>query len=199
MELKKTPRKGGATLEKRGEPGSIQIFALGKFLFCNGDEAIAHVTAEVFYLLALRQRELKEISVDSNAGDLVQDINDGVCIGVRNTAVELIEILSVAFGAPDAGVALEFINSDGLGKLSRQTELEGHKKHITILLISACLGNISDYYSTLLTPTSVMPLSIKVMSKRYLDENIKNKRRKKFKERIVLISLNLKRISYAGK
>ena len=98
---------------------------IGEILFCNGDEAVAHVTAEVFYLLALRWRELMEISIDSDAGDLVQDVDDGVSIAVRNTAVELIEIPSVAPGAPDAGVALEFINADGFGKLSRQAELDG--------------------------------------------------------------------------
>ena len=98
---------------------------IGEVLFCNGDKAIAHVTAEVFYLLALRWRELMEISVDSDAGDLVQDIDDGVCVAVRNTAVELIEIPSVAPGTPDAGVALEFINADGFGKLSRQAKPYG--------------------------------------------------------------------------
>ena len=98
---------------------------IGEVLFCNGDKAIAHVAAEVFYLLALCRRELMEISVDSDAGDLVHDIDDGVSIAVRNTAVELIEIPSVAPGAPDAGVALEFIDADGLGKLSWQAELDG--------------------------------------------------------------------------
>ena len=103
---------------------------IGEVLFCNGDKAIAHVSAEVFYLLALRWGELMEISVDSDAGDLVQDIDDGVCIAVRNTAVELIEIPSVAPGAPDAGVALEFIDADGLGKLSRQAELDSLKNRL---------------------------------------------------------------------
>ena len=103
---------------------------IGEILFCNGDEAVAHVTAEVFYLLALRWRELMEISIDSDAGDLVQDVDDGVSIAVRNTAVELIEIPSVAPGTPDAGVALEFIDADGLGKLSRQSELDGLKNRL---------------------------------------------------------------------
>ena len=66
-----------------------------------------------------------EISIDSDAGDLVQDVDDGVSIAVRNTAVELIEIPSVAPGAPDAGVALEFINADGFGKRSRQAKPYG--------------------------------------------------------------------------
>ena len=98
---------------------------IGEILSGNGDEAIAHVTAEVFYLLALRWRELMEISIDSDAGDLVQDVDDGVSIAVRNTAVELIEIPSVAPGTTDAGVALEFIDADGLGKLSRQAKPDG--------------------------------------------------------------------------
>ena len=98
---------------------------IGEVLFCNGDKAIAHVAAEVFYRLALRRRELMEISVDSDAGDLVQDIDDGVRVAVRNTAVELIEIPSVIPGAPEAGAALEFIDAEGLGKFSRQVELDG--------------------------------------------------------------------------
>ena len=79
---------------------------------------------------ALRWRELMEISIDSDAGDLVQDVDDGVSIAVRNTAVELIEMPSVAPGTPDAGVALEFIDADGLGKLSRQSELDGLKNRL---------------------------------------------------------------------
>ena len=79
-------------------------------------------SAEVFYLSALRWGELMEISVDSNAGDLVQDIDDSVSIAVRDTAVILGKIPSVVPGAPDAGVALEFIDTDSLGKFSRQTE-----------------------------------------------------------------------------
>ena len=94
---------------------------VGEVLSGNRDEAIAHVTAEEFYLLALRRRELMEISADSDAGDLVHNIDDGVSIAVRDAAVELIEIPSVAPGAPDAGVALEFINADSLGKLSNWT------------------------------------------------------------------------------
>ena len=96
----------------------------------NGDEAVAHVAAEVFYLLALRRRELMEISAGSDAGDLVQDIADGVRIAVGDTAVILGKIPSVASGAPDAGVSLEFINADGLGKFSQQSELDGLKNRL---------------------------------------------------------------------
>lgn len=85
------------------EPG------VGEVLSGNRHEAIAHAAAEVFYLLALRWRKLMEISVDSDAGNLVQDVDDDVSIAVRDTAMELIEIPSVAPGAPDAGVSLEFI------------------------------------------------------------------------------------------
>lgn len=103
---------------------------IGEILFCNGDEAIAHVAAEVFYLLALRRRKLMEISVDGDAGDLVQDVDDGVDISIRDTAVILGKIPSVGPGAPDAGVSLEFIDADGLGKLSRQSELDGLKNRL---------------------------------------------------------------------
>lgn len=71
-----------------------------------------------------------EISVDSDAGDLIQDVDDGVGIAVRDTAVEVIQIPSVAPGVPDAGVSLEFINADGLGKFSQQSELDGLKNRL---------------------------------------------------------------------
>lgn len=103
---------------------------IGEVLFCNGDKAIAHVAAEVFYLLALCRRELMEISVDGDAGDLVQDVDDGVDISIRDTAVILGKIPSVGPGAPDAGVSLEFIDADGLGKLSRQAKPYGLKNRL---------------------------------------------------------------------
>ena len=71
-----------------------------------------------------------EISVDSDAGDLIQDVDDGVGIAVRDTAVEVIQIPSVAPGVPDAGVSLEFINADGLGKFFQQSELDGLKNRL---------------------------------------------------------------------
>ena len=80
---------------------------VGEVLSGNRDEAIAHVTAEVFYLLALRWRKLMEISVDGDAGDLVQDVDDGVDISIRDTAVILGKMLAVALGAPDVGVLLD--------------------------------------------------------------------------------------------
>ena len=85
-------------------------------LFGDGDEAVTHVTAEVSYLFALLWRELMEVPVQIYAGGLVQDIDDGVCIAVRNTAVILVEIPSAALGVPDAAVSLEFIDTDGFRK-----------------------------------------------------------------------------------
>ena len=118
---------------------------VGKVLFCNGDKAIAHVAAEIFYLLALRWGELMEISVDSDAGDLIQDIDDGVCIAVRDTAMEPIEIPSVSPGTPDAGVALEFIDADGFGKFSWQAELDGFKNRLDGALRNAVVpGNFRE-------------------------------------------------------
>ena len=96
----------------------------------NRDEAIVHVAAEVFYLLELRRRELMKISAGSDAGDLVQDIADGVRIAIGDTAVIFGKIPSVASGAPDVGVSLEFINADGLGKFSQQSELDGLKNRL---------------------------------------------------------------------
>ena len=80
---------------------------------------------EIFYPLALLFGELMEIPVDGDNGDLVQDVDDGVGIVVRDTAVILDKMSSVASGTSDSGVALEFIDADGLGKLSRQAELDG--------------------------------------------------------------------------
>lgn len=62
---------------------------IGEVFSDNGAEVIAHVAAEVFYLLALRWGELMEISADSDAGDLVQDVDSSVSIAVRDTAVIL--------------------------------------------------------------------------------------------------------------
>ena len=60
------------------DPGVGEVFS------GNGDEAITHVAAEVFYLLALYGRELMKIPVDSDAGDLDQDVDDSVGIAVRD-------------------------------------------------------------------------------------------------------------------
>ena len=81
----------------------------------NREEAIVHVAAEVFYLLELRRRELMKISGWQRRRRSVQDIADGVRIAIGDTAVIFGKIPSVASGAPDVGVSLEFINADGLG------------------------------------------------------------------------------------
>lgn len=92
---------------------------VGEALSGNRDEAIAHVAAEVFYLLTLRWGELMEISADSDVGDPVQDVDGSVSIAARDTVVILGKIPSVSPGIPDAGVSFEFIDADSLGKLSR--------------------------------------------------------------------------------
>lgn len=96
-------------------------------LFGDGDEAVTHVTAEVSYLFALLWRELMEVPVQIYAGGLVQDIDDGVCIAVRNTAVILVEIPSAASGVPDAAVSLELVNADSFRKFFGQTKADGFK------------------------------------------------------------------------
>ena len=87
-----------------------------EILSCNGDKSVAHVTAEEFHPLALFRRELAEVSSDSAAGDLIQNIDHRVRIAVGDAAVILAEAPFVGFGAPDAAASLEFIDTDGFRK-----------------------------------------------------------------------------------
>lgn len=55
-----------------------------------------------------------KVLVQIDAGDLVQDIDDGMGAAVKDAAVVFIAIPLVRFGAPYTAVSIEFINTDGL-------------------------------------------------------------------------------------
>ena len=93
-----------------------------KIFSCNGEKSVAHVAAEEFHPLALFRRELAEVLSDSGSGDLIQNIDYRVGIPVGDTAVILAEAPFVGFGAPDAAVSLEFIDTDGFRKFFRKAE-----------------------------------------------------------------------------
>ena len=95
---------------------------MGEILSCNRDKSVAPVAAEEFHPLALFRRELAEVLSDSAAGDLIQNIDHRVGIAVGDAAVILAEAPFVGFGAPDAAVSLEFIDTDGFRKFFRKTE-----------------------------------------------------------------------------
>ena len=94
---------------------------------CNGEKSVAHVAAEEFHPLALFRRELAEVLSDSGSGDLIQNIDYRVGIPVGDAAVILAEAPFVGFGAPDAAVSLEFIDTDGFRKFFRKTEANRFK------------------------------------------------------------------------
>ena len=77
------------------------------------DKAVAHVAAEVFHPLPLLWRELMEILVQIDAGDLIQDVDDRVGVTVRDATVIFIAIPPMRLGAPHTVVAFEFVNADG--------------------------------------------------------------------------------------
>ena len=61
--------------------------SVGEVLFGNGNKAIAHITAVVFDLPALFQRKPVEKPMYGSAGDLLQDVNDGVDIAIGDTVL----------------------------------------------------------------------------------------------------------------
>ena len=75
--------------------------SVGEVLFSNRNKTIAHITAEEFDLPALFQRKLVEILVYGSAGDLLQDVNDGVDIAVGDAALIFVEPTFMVFGTPD--------------------------------------------------------------------------------------------------
>ena len=85
---------------------------VGKYLFCQGGKAAAHIAAEVFDLFAFFQGKGTEILLETGTGDLVQNVDDCMGIAVRDVAVVFIEIPFPAFRAPYAAVAFEFIDTE---------------------------------------------------------------------------------------
>lgn len=95
---------------------------IGKVLFRNGNKAASHVAAEVFDLSALFRRKLMEIPVYGRAGDLLQDIDDGMGIAIGDAALIFAEPPFMVFGTPDTAVSFEFIDADGFREFPWQTK-----------------------------------------------------------------------------
>ena len=87
--------------------------SVGEVLFGNGNKAVTHIAAEVFDLPALFRRKPVEIPVYGSAGDLLQDVNDGVGIAVGDATLKFAEPPFMVFRTPDAAVSFEFIDADG--------------------------------------------------------------------------------------
>ena len=68
-----------------------------------------------------------KVLIYTGTGDLIQNIDHCVGIPVGDVAVILAETPSVGFGAPDAAVSLEFIDTDGFRKSFRKTEVNRFK------------------------------------------------------------------------
>ena len=78
------------------------------------DKAIANVITEVFHLFPLLLRELMEIFVQIDAGDLIRENGDRMGVFIRDRAVIFISIPPLMLGVPYTAVSLEFTNTDGL-------------------------------------------------------------------------------------
>ena len=63
-----------------------------------------------------------EILVYGSAGDLLQDVNDGVGITVGDAALIFGKPPFMVSGTPDAAVSFEFIDADGFWEFPWQTE-----------------------------------------------------------------------------
>ena len=92
-------------------------------LFGNGNKAASHVAAEVFNLSVFFRGKSVEISVYGSAGDLLQDVNDGVGITVGDAALIFAEPPFMVSGTPDAAVSFEFVDADGFREFPWQTEV----------------------------------------------------------------------------
>ena len=71
-----------------------------------------------------------EILVQIDAGDLIQDVDDGMGVTVRDAAVVFIAIPPVRLGAPYTAVALEFINTDGFREFGWPAKVDGLKDRL---------------------------------------------------------------------
>lgn len=98
--------------------------SVGKNLTGNRNKADMHVTAEVFYSLALSGRKLPKVSFDIVRADLRKNIHD---IALVTIAVDDVAAISVAMPAflliiPFTGIALELIDAKGFGQVLRSTK-----------------------------------------------------------------------------
>ena len=89
---------------------------------------MAPVAAEEFHPPALFRRKLVKVLIYTGTSDLIQNIDHRVGIPVGDAAVILAEAPFVGFGAPDAAVSLEFIDTDGFRKF-----LDVYKRQFQLL------------------------------------------------------------------
>ena len=71
-----------------------------------------------------------EVLVQIDAGDLVQDVDDGMGVAVRQCTVIFVAIPAVMFRTPYTAVSLEFVNTDGLGEFGWPSEADGLKDRL---------------------------------------------------------------------
>ena len=71
-----------------------------------------------------------KVLVQVDAGDLIQDVDDGMGVTVRDAAVVFIAIPSVRFWTPYTAVAFEFVNTDSLRELCREAEMDELKDRL---------------------------------------------------------------------
>ena len=68
-----------------------------------------------------------EVLVQIDARDLIQDVDDGMGVTVRDAAVVFIAIPAVRLGAPYTTVAFEFINAEGFREFGWPAEVDALK------------------------------------------------------------------------
>lgn len=85
----------------------------------NGNEAVMHIAAEIFHMLAFIGRKLPEVVFDRFSRDLWKNIHDIalLTITVDDVAMETIRVPALLIGLLLAGIALEFINAEGFGQV----------------------------------------------------------------------------------
>ena len=71
-----------------------------------------------------------EVLVQVDAGDLIQDVDDGMGVTVRDAAVVFIAIPAVRLWTPYTAIAFEFVNTDSFGELCRQTKVDGLEERL---------------------------------------------------------------------
>lgn len=71
-----------------------------------------------------------EVLVQIDARDLIQDVDDGMGVTVRDAAVVFIAIPAVRLWTPYTAVAFEFVNTDSLGELCRKAEMDELKDRL---------------------------------------------------------------------
>lgn len=71
-----------------------------------------------------------EVFVQIDTGDLVQDVDDGIGVAVRQCTVIFVAIPSVMRGAPYTAVPFEFIYADGLREFGWPAEADGLKDRL---------------------------------------------------------------------